>query len=72
MESNVRKTLFAFFAAVMLAGLGGCAVVPAYGGYGYDYVEPRVSVVVPFGYYGGGHRHYQRDRHYRGGPRGRW
>ncbi len=68
----MRKTVFALFAAVMLAGLGGCMVVPVQDGYGYGYVEPRVSVVAPYGYYGGGHRHHPRYDHYRNGPRGRW
>lgn len=77
----MRKALFALFPALMLAGLGGCAVVPVGGyGYGYGYAEPGVSVVVPYGYYGGGYRYHQRYHqrhpyhhpHYRGGPGGRW
>jgi len=66
LESSVRKALFALVATVTLAGSGGCMVVPVHDGYGYGYVEPRVSVVVPYGYYGEGHHHYH------GGPRGRW
>ena len=70
MESNVRKTYFAL-AAVILAILGGCAVVPVQSSYGYGYVETRPTVVVPYGYYGSGHRHYPRHPQYRHGPRGR-
>ena len=64
----MRNTLFAVFVTIMLASLGGCMVVPVHDGYGYGYVEPRVSVVVPFGYYGDGHYRHS----YRNGPRGRW
>lgn len=66
---DVKKALLVLVAAVALVGLGGCMVVPVHDGYAYGYAEPRVSVVVPYGYYGEGHR---RHHHYRGGPRGRW
>ena len=75
----MRKTYFAL-AAVILAMLGGCAVVPVQSGYSYDYgygysygyVETRPAVVVPYGYYGGGYRYHPRHPAYRYGPRGRW
>jgi hypothetical protein len=44
------KTLL-LLAAVSLAALSGCAVVPAYGPPGYYAPAPAV-VVQPYGYYG--------------------
>ena len=79
LESNVRKPFYVrapifALAAVIFAILGGCAVVPVQSGYSYSYgyVETRPAVVVPYGYYGSGYRHYPRHPHYRHGPRDRW
>ena len=68
----MKRVLLALVATVTLAGLGGCMVVPVHDGYGYGYVEPRVSVVVPYGHYERGYRDHRRHPYYRGGPRGGW
>ena len=60
----MTKNLLLMLAAVF--ALAGCVAVPVYESpppaYGYYYGAPAASVT--FGYYGQGHRHYYRDRHY--------